>query len=169
MQLLAVRARLSCETAPAVWSRVRQLQPCKGATSAMHLTSLIPWLMCGQTPSAPRLDSSKYLEQHCKYGHTPIHTKVVNYNKCRLLVHNAGEVCVTRLTPCRGVCVCVCARYSPIITRKLLRGGVAKTLDQSGYTLRGRCLHLELCRSIWFGEYCSAVKVSTCNNPPLKV
>jgi hypothetical protein len=82
----------------------------------------------------------------------------------RLLMHNAGEVCVTWRCHVR-VCVCVCVD----MRQKKLFGAVwLRPLTNLEVPFGAGACTLKLCRFIWCGEYRSAVKVSTCNTNPHK-
>jgi hypothetical protein len=69
-------------------------------------------------------------------------------------------VCVCVLRVCA---TCVCVKHKVSQKNHIFWGSMAENFDQCGCTLRGRCLHIELCCDIWCGEYRSAVRVSTRN------
>jgi hypothetical protein len=62
---------------------------------------------------------------------------------CRVCVGHGACLC-TMLEKCvsHGVAMYVCVCGYALKNKKTFWGGMAETLDQSGSTLQGRCLHL---------------------------
>ena len=76
-------------------------------------------------------------------------------------MHMSGNVCVLH-----GVSHAPCVCQQKTKNKKNFFGTVLLTpLANLAVPFGAGACTLELCRVIWCGEYRSAVKVSTCNNP----